>query len=581
MSLLLHIVAKDLRRLRWQLSFWLGLLVTKYAIGFTLIWGGSFSLDTFRRLELITVAMSIGEVALVFLLTALLVQGDRVGGTQQFWLTRPISGGRMLGAKVLGALLLLIVPAFALALPWWLACGFGLPWIAAATVDLLSWHLLAIFPAFLVASLTDNLGRFIVWSVILAWLTAMAPLYAQMAWTRASGAAESGMGFGEEQVLVAGVVLAMVMIGVVALQYQVRRWQRSVPVLAAGALLALGSGTVWVGEGTAARARAGAEPWNAGKAADLKLEWKEVRVDKSTKPTFEHGALIKGYLMATNIPDGLALYGKSGEFTWQMPGGFEYRRGGRVDSMVAWRQAIHAIYRLPAPRPDAETEEWIRANPLTTVRGTPLPRIEEPKGNVAAVTRLPLSLVGRTQRQPARLELTANLELRQPVVGAATPMQQGRWTAGRGMGLRVMDIEPVHVRPGRYESGRVSELRTVTTVQSVPNFLVQPANWLFRRLTGSEVRRWYWWAREHCVVLHPRYGLGVVNYRKASQQVQIASVSLQSVIFDGGIYSLRRDGQWKRPQEDWFDGAEIVLLDWMPVARLARQVTSENVVLEP
>ena len=95
MNLMLHIVAKDLRRLRWQLAIWLGLLVAKYTIGFTLIWGGSFSLDTFRRLELVTMAMSVAEVALVFLLTALLVQGDRVGGTQQFWLTRPISGGRM------------------------------------------------------------------------------------------------------------------------------------------------------------------------------------------------------------------------------------------------------------------------------------------------------------------------------------------------------------------------------------------------------------------------------------------------------------------------------------------------------
>lgn len=579
MSLMLHIVAKDLRRLRWPLAIWFGLLLAKYAIGFILIWGGKISGDVFKHLEIPTLVISMVEVVLVFLLTARLVQGDRVEGTRQFWLTRPISSGRMLGAKLLGVLLLLVAPALGLALPWWLACGFDLPWIAAAAVELLTWQLLAIFPAFLVASLTDTIGRFLVWSLVLAWLAAMAPIYTQMAWARASGARDLGTGFSSEQIFVAVVVMALVFAGVVVLQYQVRRWQRSVAVLAVGGLFALGTGTLWVGERAAGRGRPAPEEWNAAKGADVKLAWKEARVDKSSAPSFENGAGIKGYLMAIGIPDGLALYGKGGEFTWQLPGGLRYEKSGRLESSAESRRAIRAIYSLPEPRRDEETEAWLRAHPPKPRRGVPASPPPEPEANLFASTRLPLSLVARTQREPAKLELGADLELRRPVVAVTVPLRQGGWRAGGGTGLRVMEIKPVYMDSGRPDSGRVSESQVVTLVQSYPQLLGEPANWVIRLLTTRDVRYWWWWHADRRIVVHPHYGVGRSNYHRTSPAVQISSVALRSEVIGAGVYSVVREGKWVRPQPDWFEGAEIAILDWVPVARFTRNVVVENVVI--
>jgi hypothetical protein len=115
MKLMLHIVRKDLRRLRWYLAAWLAVVAARYAIGYAVIWGSVISGDTFRWLEVVVGAMGAGEVIAMFFVTALLVQGDALVGSRQFWLTRPISGWRLLGAKILGAVLLLLAPALALA----------------------------------------------------------------------------------------------------------------------------------------------------------------------------------------------------------------------------------------------------------------------------------------------------------------------------------------------------------------------------------------------------------------------------------------------------------------------------------
>src|SRR6185369_10431409 len=98
------------------------------------------------------------QVTMGYVLVARWVHADALIGTSMFWPTRPISAARLLAAKLLGILpVFTLLPALLL-LPWWLYCHFGWHEILWTSVDLCGWQLLIIAPAFLVASLTDDLG---------------------------------------------------------------------------------------------------------------------------------------------------------------------------------------------------------------------------------------------------------------------------------------------------------------------------------------------------------------------------------------------------------------------------------------
>jgi hypothetical protein len=142
-----------------------------------------------------------------------------------------------------------------------------------------------------------------------------------------------------------------------------------------------------------------------------------------------------------------------------------------------------------------------------------------------------------------------------------------------------MDTKPVYRNSGTYESGRVSERQEVTLVQSYPQLLVGPANWVIRQLTAREVDFWWWWHVNRRIVVHPRYGVGRSNHHRTSSPVQISSVQLRFEVIGAAVDSVVREGKWVRPQADWFEGAEIALLDWVPVARFTRNVVVENVVI--
>jgi len=102
MNLTLHIVLKDLRRLRWPLAVRLLIIALKLGIGFSFVLTGGFSVMPVEWIKFLPQALLGGELAFTFVLTAMLVHEDSLVGTTQFWLTRPISGARLLGAKLAG-----------------------------------------------------------------------------------------------------------------------------------------------------------------------------------------------------------------------------------------------------------------------------------------------------------------------------------------------------------------------------------------------------------------------------------------------------------------------------------------------
>ena len=58
MNPVLHIVRKDLLRLRWQLAVWLLVVGLKLGIGFSLVLGGGFGGFSTDRLQALTLGLN-------------------------------------------------------------------------------------------------------------------------------------------------------------------------------------------------------------------------------------------------------------------------------------------------------------------------------------------------------------------------------------------------------------------------------------------------------------------------------------------------------------------------------------------
>jgi hypothetical protein len=168
MLLTWHIVRKDLRRL-WP---WLALLVGAMLARYANLYAPRFDPERARLAELWNRAEIIDNLFLGLsllasaLIAAALVHQDAVTGDRPFWLTRPISGGRMLASKSLTfALTLLLVPT-AIQVGWWLSQHYSIADIAAQFPSIALRQAGVAFAAFCLALLTRNLGAFILTAIV-------------------------------------------------------------------------------------------------------------------------------------------------------------------------------------------------------------------------------------------------------------------------------------------------------------------------------------------------------------------------------------------------------------------------------
>lgn len=133
MNLIAHIVRKDLRRLAVPLGAWLAFIIGKAAAlvayaGGDLPWPGEWLGTALAYANWL-------EAAVGMVLATWLVFEDSPCDPKTFWMTRPLSGRRLLAAKLVGAALTLVVLPVLLLLPVWLAAGFGPREIALAAAS--------------------------------------------------------------------------------------------------------------------------------------------------------------------------------------------------------------------------------------------------------------------------------------------------------------------------------------------------------------------------------------------------------------------------------------------------------------
>jgi len=222
MSLIWHIVKKDLRRLAWPLALWLGFGVMRVVMASGLA-GSSEAVDNgrgFQSLVYFTATLGLMEAAVGFLLAAGLVMEDSLTSSRAFWPTRPISGGRLLGAKFLGGALMFVGLPILVMAPFWLGWGFSIREIGAAAAEMALLSGSVTMAAFALAAVTATSGQFLVG--MLGGLLALSLVFSQL-----PGAANKDPGLAESRFLMLLLVLAAAPVVVILQQFVTRRTGRT------------------------------------------------------------------------------------------------------------------------------------------------------------------------------------------------------------------------------------------------------------------------------------------------------------------------------------------------------------------
>ena len=113
MKLILHMIKKDFRHLRLFLFVWWGLLISRTALIASTLFGQIEEEHTFFSQYWLEMSVhSLGSLTFLFLfpLVLRLVLSDTPVGSSAFWMSRPISGSRLLLCKSLFLVLTVIIP---------------------------------------------------------------------------------------------------------------------------------------------------------------------------------------------------------------------------------------------------------------------------------------------------------------------------------------------------------------------------------------------------------------------------------------------------------------------------------------
>ena len=169
MNLTWHIFKKDLRALKWPLLLWTLLIAAKLGVGVLMLRTSGADVEQINSLMHLQVFAYLlaGLECVSFVLAAALIQEDLLVGTSAFWVTRPISGARLLRAKLLGLVLIFGLLPLLVTLPWWLWNGYGLREISWAALETLLIHAACVLLGLLWSVVTDGFARFLMWTLVM------------------------------------------------------------------------------------------------------------------------------------------------------------------------------------------------------------------------------------------------------------------------------------------------------------------------------------------------------------------------------------------------------------------------------
>jgi hypothetical protein len=177
MNLTLHIIRKDLLRLRPAIVLWTLFLGVQVLASHWLLSHATIDANWFTTASMLyNLLLAIGLFVTYFLVATLVIE-DPLMGTDMFWATRPLASGRLLAAKLGVTVLLFGLLPLGVWSGWWLAYDFSASGFLSGALRLLGLQLVVVVPAFAVAALSANLGRFLLSTFLQMFALFIALLY--------------------------------------------------------------------------------------------------------------------------------------------------------------------------------------------------------------------------------------------------------------------------------------------------------------------------------------------------------------------------------------------------------------------
>ena len=602
MKLIWHIIKKDIVRDRGALVLWALLFLGQVAIGFFARNWTAIDKDWVMRLQLGSAALVFLQVTMGYILVARLVQADGLIGTSVFWLTRPISARRLLAAKALGALLLFGLLPVLLLLPWWLACGLGGRDLFWSAVEMFGWQLLMIAPAFLVGTLTDDLGRVLLWTLLL-----VIGLLSWIALLQASF--RSGLSpFGSHPASVfytrLWVVAWVFMIGGVVIgahQYLTRHFYRSVGLVTAGLGLLAMIGQWWPWDWT--RSLSGLHkpallPVTDAWVNQVRFEFQPANgayyQNQTGDKTRDAGLTTR--LRVRGLPDDLTLASNSAVQTWSWGGAVSLTRtGDLLSNYYPGQTVMRRAYSLPEPKEDPETLQWWRAwndrknverfahglKPLDWRGGYGVGRdIRDENGiQLWGYTTVPNSFLAKMQSEPAAYRLAAWFTIYRPVIAGELPLKPGAKAAGWSRSYELHTMKAAHLP--RYlsdgaEGQRVgANVMVVSTEPAVDRYGL----WL-AAATVEDYRRWN--VQGGIMTMNRVMGDTDTVWDEFGGQVrlQVGGVILGWTGLQFSPRHVIRNGRWAVLDPQWQEHSSLVMLTVQEAGRYQREISTEKYEVE-
>lgn len=551
MKLVLHLVGKDLKHLRAWIIGWLVTLSLPVVIGGLLL-GSEPDTREWNAYGMVAAAALGLQMVVAYLMTILLVQADRVVGTEAFWVTRPISAGRLLTAKVATAALVFVGGAVLLYLPWWLFCGVGGRGILGAIVELIPPTAAVVVPAMLIGALTDSLGRALLWSLILAALGVMVPGFFSVVLSNASGRLGSDLAL---LVLIGCGATLLAMAAAVLVLYQTRRYTRWLAMPAAGLVVALMVGRyvplIW---------RPANEPaeWRPERATQVTVGYHDAysRPGAPSRNSRERWDNAWVAFALRDAPAGWSVEGVGARHRWAWAGGTHFGREGRVGVLgTAGRVSVPGFTGLP---PDPETVEWRRQQSRprrASSLSVPMTGPEEGIW-VQANILLPGSIAERLDRETATYAGSLWLALRRVVVMNETPAEAGSWRRGTQHAMRVESI-------GTRDDAVLIRLVDTTPFSWVSTY----REW---RLRGS----WFGTRNEGGFLLMNRDRREFLTLNDRPRALVVAGVQLTWHELTAGGLRVRRADRWE-DRAGWLDDATLAMARAIPESVFRRDIRVE------
>lgn len=581
MNLTWHIVAKDLARLRIPLAVWVVLFLAEFAVGVRLLNGSPMTLESFEGIQVFDGLLGFLHGVIGFFLVAALVFEDPLVGTTAFWTTRPISGGRLLGAKLLASLLIFGLLPVAVTLPWWLYCGFGPHQVLEASLFSLLFQVVPVSLGLLISSLTGSMSRFIMWT-LLAFVAAMLGLVlvGKPAQTHLylHGAdivvAASGRAAARTHMLY---VLALAgSLGVIAHQFATRRLLRSLVMLGCVAGLLAAEATWWP---LAFRDRSLSDRGSAAAELDPRItiqRLNDASLHLEPDPGAPSDTVVFGNLKVDGAPEGFLMRYDDPVFAWHWPDGRSARaRGALLDrehsnvydlqaavphkepSAAAWEQTVTYARTLKAGKPKSYEDAF---------RGFPSNRLWDYYVEVPRQEGL------RMLSDPPACTLDLRGDILEPVLQAEVPLAAGSAWSRASDGIRI-------ARSAWNEASRMQEVLVVEHHAEISEGF-NPFFYSNR-----------WDPDSALFAVNRRLGESAwpMAYSNFNGSVRIFSVAIvwRDLRYVGPSnevpgYPGLDQGKWAGPSyKDWFSGATLGSVRQTPSGRFSRAVAFEHFPVTP